>query len=317
MGTEHSEVGEVFKDVAPEGFDSPTILPASAEQQAKWQQANRSWWEKNPMRYDWRDGLRAPEFSREFFQQIDERFFADAREYMPWKKLPFDPLIDFDALARQDVLEIGVGCGSHAALLGAHARSFTGIDLTEYAVRCTRERFQVAGIAGTIRQMDAERMEFADNSFDFIWSWGVIHHSANTDKILAEMARVLRPGGQAVTMVYHWSAWNYYVWNGFFQGILRGDLFRSKSIHQTMQRHTDGALARYYTIPQWQSLASEHLAVEQILVCGSKAELVPLPGGAIKNLCMRMVPNGLSRLVSNRLKFGKFLVSRLRKPLAA
>jgi len=159
-------------------------------------------------------------------------------------------------------------------------------------------------------------MEFPDNSFDFIWSWGVIHHSANTKRILEEMARVLRPGGEAITMVYHRNFWTYYIWNGLFQGILRGDLFRSKSIHRTMQRYTDGALARYYTRNQWRALTSGNFQVEQILVYGSKAQLVPLPGGAVKNLCMRMIPDGMSRLVSNRLKFGTFLVSRLRKPAA-
>ncbi|HYL83129.1 MAG TPA: class I SAM-dependent methyltransferase [Candidatus Angelobacter sp.] len=256
MATEQPKFAGAFKDAPPEGFDSPVSLPASAEQQAQWQQANRSWWEKNPMRYDWRKGIRTAEFSREFFAHIDQRFFADAREYMPWKKLPFDPLINFADLAGKDVLEIGVGCGSHAALLAAHAGSFTGIDLTEYAVRCTRERLKVSGLSGTICQMDAERMKFPDGSFDFIWTWGVIHHSANTKKVLEEMARVLRPGGAAVTMVYHRNAWNYYVWNGLFQGLARGDVFRSRSIHSTMQRHTDGALARYYTIPQWRALAS-------------------------------------------------------------
>jgi ubiquinone/menaquinone biosynthesis C-methylase UbiE len=313
MTPDQTKIPGAFKEQPPERFNSPTSLPESAEQQASWQQANRSWWEKNPMRYDWRDNIAPVEFSKEFFEQIDQRFFADAAEYMPWKKVPFERLIDFSGLAGKDVLEIGVGCGSHAALLAAHAGSYTGIDLTDYAARCTRERLKVANLPGTILRMDAERMEFPDNSFDFIWTWGVIHHSADTRKILREMARVLRPGGQAVSMVYHKNVWNYYVWNGLFQGVLRGDLFRSKSIHVTMQRYTDGALARYYTGFEWRTLASECLKVEEILVFGSKAQLVPLPGGAIKNLCMQIIPNGLSRFISNRLKFGTFLVSRLRK----
>jgi 2-polyprenyl-3-methyl-5-hydroxy-6-metoxy-1,4-benzoquinol methylase len=92
------------------------------------------------MRYDFTTPVEYTEFSHNFFAEIDRRFFANARTYMPWKKVPFDRLIDFDALRTQDVLEIGVGNGSHAQLLAAHAKSFTGIDLTNYAVNGTSIR---------------------------------------------------------------------------------------------------------------------------------------------------------------------------------
>jgi ubiquinone/menaquinone biosynthesis C-methylase UbiE len=60
--------------------------------------------------------------------------------------------------------------------------------------------------------MDAEHLAFPDASFDFVWSWGVIHHSSNTWQIVGEIQRVLKPGGTAVIMVYHRGWWNYYVW---------------------------------------------------------------------------------------------------------
>lgn len=50
----------------PEGFTAPTALPGQQDQ-AAWQQRNRAWWENNPMRYDWNDQLKVPEFSREFY----------------------------------------------------------------------------------------------------------------------------------------------------------------------------------------------------------------------------------------------------------
>ena len=80
--------------------------------------------------------------------------------------------------------------------------------------------------------MDAEKMDFADASFDFIWTWGVIHHSSNTRQILSEMSRILRPGGRAVVMVYHRSFLYYYVFNGFFRGVLGVDFLNpiSRSI---------------------------------------------------------------------------------------
>ena len=165
----------------PRGFSRPTALPSNGEEHKGWESANRQWWESHPMRYDWKDGIPYPEFSREFYREIDKRFFDAVALYAPCTRVPFDWIVDFDALRNQDVLEFGgVGNGSHAQLLVEHARSFNGIDLTEYAVKSTSERMRVFGLSANVVQMDAEQMKFADKSFDFIWSWGVIHHFANT-----------------------------------------------------------------------------------------------------------------------------------------
>ena len=196
-------------------------LPETAEQASQWQDRNRSWWQAHPMRYDWKTPLGIKDFSREFYDEIDRRFFQDAEEYLPSRMRPFDRLIPFEQLPELDVLEIGVGSGSHAGLMAPSARTFTGIDLTEFAVKSTSERLRQAGSNSQVLCMDAEKMEFPDESFDFIWSWGVIHHSADTRRVLSEMRRVLRPGGRAVIMVYHRSFWGYYVLSGLIHGLVR------------------------------------------------------------------------------------------------
>jgi SAM-dependent methyltransferase len=296
----------------PQGFSRPTALPASKDEQQGWQKANRDWWESHPMRYDWRGGIPFEEFSKEFYQEIDRRFFSLVELYAPCRKIPFDWLIDFDSLRTKDVLEIGVGNGSHAQLLAEHARSFTGIDLTEYAVRSTSERLRVFGLAGTVAHMDAEHMQFPDNSFDRVWSWGVIHHSANTRKILEEMHRVLRPGGEAFVMVYHRTLWEYYV-QGALLAILSGQIFKRTALHATIQRRTDGAMARYYKRSEWRQLVSDLFLVKDIRIYGKKSELVPLPAGKLKDLILATVPNSFSRFLTNKCRWGSFLVSRLVK----
>jgi ubiquinone/menaquinone biosynthesis C-methylase UbiE len=302
-----------LKDKNLQGFDSPTAVPQNTEQALGWQEANRSWWEGHPMRYDWRQEITFEEFTKEFYQEIDSRFFLDAEVYMPWKKIPFDLLIDFDTLHEKDVLEIGTGNGSHAGLISQYARSFTGIDITTYAVRSTSRRMQCFGFSASILQMDAERMGFEDNSFDLIWTWGVIHHTADTSRVLSEMRRVLRPEGQAIIMVYHRNFWNWYIFNGLFRGVLQGEIFRAGSLHRMVQRWTDGAIARYYSEPEWRKLASQFFHVDSTLVFGSKSEIVPLPAGGVKNTIISLVPNSLSRFFTNRCKMGAFLVSILGK----
>lgn len=295
----------------PEGFTGPTTLPESPEQQKLWQESNRTWWQRHPMRYDWKQDIGYTEFSKEFYEEIDRRFFSNVHEYMPWTKMPFDPLIDFDRLRDRDVLEIGVGSGSHAALLARNAKSFTGIDLTDYAIKSTSERLKCFGLTGNVLQMDAEEMSFADDSFDFVWSWGVIDHSSDTRKALAEIARVLRPRGRAVIMVYHRSVWNYYLIGGLIHGVLRGGLFRTKSLHKTVQSQTDGAIARYYSVPEWRTLVAEYFDVDTIQVYGSKLELLPIPAGKLKRLAGEVIPLGVARFITNTCGWGSFLVSSL------
>lgn len=263
------------------------------------------------MRYDWNDAVGCPEFSQEFYAEIDRRFFSSAREFMPWRALPFDALIDFGALKYQDVLEIGVGNGSHAALLASNARSFTGIDLTDYAVTSTSARLAQAGLPANILRMDAERMRFPDDSFDFVWSWGVIHHSSDTSQVLREIARVLRPGGRAVTMVYHRSLWGYYFLGAFAHGIVRRGFRASKSLHEVVQSETDGAIARYYSRKDWRLLASRFLDVNSIKIFGSKLELIPLPAGEFKRGLARALPNPVGRFFTNTCCLGTFLVSEM------
>ena len=91
------------------------------------------------------------------------------------------------------------------------------------------------GIDATVQRMDAEKLEFPDESFDLVWSWGVVHHSANTRQIMSEISRVLRPGGRCITMVYHRSFWFYYVIRGLVPGIIGGELFKGRSLTSIAQ----------------------------------------------------------------------------------
>jgi ubiquinone/menaquinone biosynthesis C-methylase UbiE len=305
-----------IKQTVPEGFDDPTALPRSSDQNKRWQDANRSWWESHPMRYDFTQGVGAEEFTKEFYREIDARFYSDVKTFMPWQRVPFDPLIDFSSLKDKDVLEIGVGNGSHAQLLSEYAGSYTGIDLTDYAVKSTSRRLELLDEPrphGSVMRMDAEEMQFADNSFDFIWSWGVIHHSANTRRILEQMHRVLRPDGTATTMVYYRNFWNYYIFAGLFAGVIQGTLWKTKSLHQTRQKFIDGAIARYYTIPEWRELVCDLFSVEDVKIFGSKSELLPLPSGRIKNTLQSLLPDSAGRLLTNNCRMGMFLVTTLKK----
>jgi len=308
----------IFSENKAESFADPTQLPENQEMRQEWLAANKNWWETNPMRYDWLDGsldsIPHAEFSPEFYREIDARFFANANEYLPAKNIPFDRLIDFLSLSDKKVLEIGVGNGSHAQLLAAHSRDFTGIDLTDYGVRSTSTRMKTAGLDNaTILQMNAEELSFDSDLFDFVWSWGVIHHSANPPAILKEIYRVLKPGGTFKSMVYYRSFWSYYTF-GLLAGIGKGYFFKGCSLHESVQRITDGAIARYYSKNEWKTeLERAGFAVERLQILGMKSAILPIPGSRLKYKILGLVPTPISRFMSNDLRMGSFIVSSARK----
>jgi SAM-dependent methyltransferase len=106
--------------------------------------------------------------------------------------------------AGRDVLEIGVGMGAdHLEWARAHPRRLVGLDYSARAVEFTRARLRLYGLASRLLVGDAESLPFAAGSFDAVYSWGVLHHSPDTARAIAEVRRVLRPGACARIMIYH------------------------------------------------------------------------------------------------------------------
>jgi SAM-dependent methyltransferase len=69
----------------------------------------------------------------------------------------------------------------------------------------------VSGLPGEFRVADAENLDFPDESFDLVYSHGVLHHTPDTARAVHEIRRVLKPGGRAIVMLYHRGSYNYRV----------------------------------------------------------------------------------------------------------
>jgi len=116
-------------------------------------------------------------------------------------------IVDFARFASargRDVLEVGVGMGAdHAEWARNSPRTLTGIDLTPRAIDHTKTRLAILDRTSRLLVGDAENLPFPDESFDLVYSWGVLHHSPDTVAAIREVHRVLRPGGEARIMIYH------------------------------------------------------------------------------------------------------------------
>jgi ubiquinone/menaquinone biosynthesis C-methylase UbiE len=109
------------------------------------------------------------------------------------------------------VLEVGCGLGTDGARFAKAGANYTGIDLTDAAVDLAKRRFEIFQLPGKFHVADAEHLDFPDNSFDIVYSHGVLHHTPDTAAAVREIHRVLRPGGKAVVMLYHRDSYNYRV----------------------------------------------------------------------------------------------------------
>ena len=142
------------------------------------------------------------------------------REHLAAVEMPLD------ALAGQNVLEIGCGGGGHSALFCRRGASVVAVDITpERAVSAALKLSLLPGCDGRAYQADAERLPFRDGVFDIVYSNGVLHHSENTERAVAEVRRVLKPGGRAVLMLYARSSAAFWC-NIAPRGLFTGEMFR-------------------------------------------------------------------------------------------
>ncbi|MGH9070531.1 MAG: class I SAM-dependent methyltransferase [Acidimicrobiales bacterium] len=160
----------------------------------------------------------------------------------------------FDGGAK-DILEVGVGMGAdHAEWAKSGPRTLVGIDVTPRAVAWTAQRLVCGGHDPHLMVADAEGMPFRDASFDLVYSWGVLHHTPNTQRCFDEVLRVLRPGGEALIMIYHRpSLVGYMLWARY--GLASGHPRRS--LADVYAHHLESPGTKGYTVDEGRALASE------------------------------------------------------------
>jgi len=156
--------------------------------------------------------------TKEWFLEAERHRYG---AYAPW----MPATMEFDRHGGQEVLEIGGGMGTDLAQFAAHGARVTDLDLSSGHLTLAKENFVVRGLRGRFIQHDAETLVFDDDSFDVVYSNGVLHHTPNTRRVVQEIRRVLRPGGLAIVMVYAEDSLHYWrniMWNiGLREGQLR------------------------------------------------------------------------------------------------
>ena len=158
----------------------------------------------------WNESSCGEEMYLKGFTKADYEGHSKMRYSLEPEIISFSKFLDFNGLK---TLEIGVGLGSDHQKLAETGAILSGIDLTPRAINHTKRRFELMGLNSDLQIADAENLPFEDNSFDAIYSWGVLHHSPDTQKAVNEVYRVLKAGGLAKIMIYNkYSLIGYMLW---------------------------------------------------------------------------------------------------------
>jgi len=134
-----------------------------------------------------------------FFRQLDD-YRYDKLNYLPH-------LVDFPSFNGKKVLEVGCGAGIDLVRFARAGANVTGIDLSKTAIDLARKNIEQNGLTADLVVMNGETMQFQDDSFDVVYAHGVLQYTADTNKMIAEIHRVLKPEGEAILMVYNRNSW--------------------------------------------------------------------------------------------------------------
>lgn len=190
------------------------MKPEASIPQDDLKSAVRAHWESEPCGTRQVEG----EDRRAYFNRLEEGRYA--------AEPCIEAFADWSSWRGARVLEIGVGAGTDFIRWSRAGARATGVDLTDAGVVLARERLALEGLRAEVRRADAEALPFETGTFDLVYSWGVLHHTPDTETAIREVRRVLRPGGTTRIMVYqHPSLSGLMLWG--IHGLARGRPGRS------------------------------------------------------------------------------------------
>lgn len=248
----------------------------------------KDYWEENIPQY-WYSNKE--ENTKEYYDEIQKQRYSKFYPYLI-------KLAEFNEHPNEKVLEVGCGQGTDLLQFVKGGAKVWGVDLTEPAIKKTREMFKVYNYKVRLKHLDAEDLNiFGDNFFDVVYSFGVIHHTPNPQKMIDEIHRVLKPNGKAIIMIYGKGlGW----WCRLFLFIFTGK-FLKYSFQEFINIHSEYKgncpLVRIYSVRQAQKLFKDF----------SKAQIKKLLPYNINNNRARPLYKKIAIGFIKRIPFRKYI----------
>lgn len=150
--------------------------------------------------------------TKEYFDEVEaKKFFVEPH------------ILDFTEFSNWEgkkVLEIGCGLATVGANFAINGAEYTGVELSESSLELAKKRFEVVGQKGSFYSGNAEELSsfVPVETYDLIYSFGVIHHSPHPEKIISEIKKYMNENSTLKIMLYAKDSWkNYMIEAGFDQ----------------------------------------------------------------------------------------------------
>ncbi len=181
-----------------------------------------------------------PPYSREYFDAIrNYRYHVSD----PWML----KTVDFSLARGKTLLEVGHGIGTDLLTFCEHGADGYGVDITEEHHRLAELNLNLHGIKPVLKINDCAALDFPPESFDVVYSHGVLHHVRDVNPCIAEIRRVLKPGGLFLAGLYHTFSLHHLYWI-LYHGLIEGKLLRLGygGLMSTVEYGADGIHNRPY-----------------------------------------------------------------------
>lgn len=207
---------------------------------------NKKWWDENTMSYtDWDlNGKIRLKDDPESISEVNRKYI----DSNPYLKDFFTNLIskkNNNTLIFDKVLDIGCGWGSSSILLSNLFSEVHAIDISSTSILKAKKNIDLAQKKNIkLEEFDAENLN-EKNTYEFIYSWGVIHHSVNPLKIYKNMFNSLNQGGSFMIMVYNRNSLRYW-FKGLYQLFVKLKILKGYNLENVQKFFTDGYYHKHY-----------------------------------------------------------------------
>ncbi|MES2984400.1 MAG: class I SAM-dependent methyltransferase [Pseudomonadota bacterium] len=201
---------------------------------------------------------------------LHQRFASrqESLDYFHWRCDQYPGYLDLMPVSGQDGKDIlDFGCGPGNDLVGfaeySKPRSITGCDVSTASVAEAKRRMELhATTPCNVIVLDAQAttLPFADAQFDYIHSSGVLHHVVDLPATMAELRRILKPGGTMRVMVYHTDSIWMHLYVAHILRLRDATIPKTLPIKQAFTRSTDGPqcpIANCYTYEEFAAIAQQ------------------------------------------------------------
>jgi 2-polyprenyl-3-methyl-5-hydroxy-6-metoxy-1,4-benzoquinol methylase len=270
----------------------------------------KAFWEANPL---WTGESEFDPGSSRFFEEHRNIYLKDCfAGRFDVRFLPQPRVLG----QKMRILDLGCGIGfwvTEFAMRGLH--NLEAADLTQKALKITKRRLELHGSQAELSLQNAEKLGFESSTFDHVNCQGVIHHTPDVGKAVAEIARVLKTNGTASISVYYkniflrlwpilrWAGWLFAKLGAELKGRGRESIFTTKDVNELVRQYdgADNPLGKSYTRQEFIALLQPYFLIEDIYFHFFPARAFPFK-----------IPETLHRWLDKNCGF--MIYATLRKP---